>query len=67
MHALRCALSLVSLVIGEEFFWWECINPYMTSFCTSWQSAFSVTCFGLFFWGGGNNCVGVNVCGGGWC
>ena len=37
----------------------------MTCFCTFWQSAFSVTCFGMFF-GGGNKCVSVNVCGG-WC
>ena len=37
----------------------------MACFCTFWQSAFSVTCFGVFF-GGGNKCVGVNVCGG-WC
>ncbi len=29
------------------------------------QSAFPVTCFGVFF-GGGNKCVGVNVCGE-WC
>ena len=37
----------------------------MTCFCTFWQSAFSVTCLGMFF-GGGNKCVSVNVCGG-WC
>ena len=36
------------------------VHPYMTCFCTFWQSAFSVTCFGAFL-GGGNNCVGVNV------
>ena len=41
------------------------VHPYMACFCTFWQSAFSVTCFGVFF-GGGNKCVGVNVCGG-WC
>ena len=26
------------------------VHPYMTCFCTFWQSAFSVTCFGEFFW-----------------
>ena len=41
------------------------VHPYMTCFCTFWQSAFSVTCFGVYF-GGGNKCVGLNV-GGGWC
>ena len=25
MHAFRCALSFVSLVFGEVFFWWKCI------------------------------------------
>ena len=39
------------------------VHPYMTCFCTFWQSAFSVTCFGVFSLGGGNKCVGVNVCG----
>ena len=34
------------------------LHPYMTSFCTFWQSAFSVTCFGVSFC---NKCVGVNV------
>ena len=41
------------------------VHPYMTCFCTFWQSAFSVTCFGVFF-GGGNKCVGLHLCGG-WC
>ena len=35
----------------------------MTCFCTFWQSAFSVTCFGAVFLGG--ECVGVNVRGAG--
>ena len=39
------------------------VHPYITCFCTFWQSAFSVTCFGVFFLGGGNKCVGVNVYG----
>ncbi len=25
------------------------VHPYITCFCTFWQSAFSVTCFGVFF------------------
>ena len=25
------------------------VHPYMSCFCTFWQSAFSVTCFGAFF------------------
>ena len=25
------------------------VHPYITCFCTFWQSAFSVTCFGAFF------------------
>ena len=37
------------------------VHPYMTCFCTFWQSAFSVTCFGMFF-GGGNKCVSVKLC-----
>ena len=43
------------------------VHPYITCFCTFWQRAFSVSCFGAFL-GGGNKCVGVNdyVCGG-WC
>ena len=40
------------------------VHLYITCFCTFWQSAFSVTCFGVFFLGGGNKCVGVNVCDG---
>ena len=41
------------------------VHPYIAYFCTFWQSAFSVTCFGVFF-GSSNKCVDVNVCGG-WC
>ena len=40
------------------------VHPYMTCFCTFWQSDFSVTCFGAFFVV--VTCVGVNVHGG-WC
>ena len=36
----------------------------MTCFCTFWQSAFSVTCFGAFF--EVVTCVCINVHGG-WC
>ncbi len=32
VHALRCALSLVSLVFGEVFL--VEVHPYMTCFCT---------------------------------
>ena len=28
------------------------VHPYMTYFCTFWQSVFSVTCFGAFLGGG---------------
>ena len=49
VHALRCALLLVSLVFGELFF---AESPSLHDFfCTFWQSAFSVTCFGRFFFG----------------
>ena len=40
------------------------VHPLHDLFFTFGQSAFSVTCFGAFFWGGNNKCVGVNVCGG---
>ena len=47
VYALRCALLLVSLVFGELFFG---ESPSLHDlFCTFWQSAFSVTCFGCFF------------------
>ena len=39
-YALQCALSLVSLVLGKSF-WWG-VHPYITSFCTFWQSAFYI-------------------------
>ena len=59
MHALWCALSLVSLVFGEVFFGGSASlhNLFLH---------FSVKCFFCdLFWGvflgGGNKCVGVNV------
>ena len=50
VYTLRCALSLVSLVFSLVF--WKVfsveVHPFMTSCCTFWQSAFSVSCFGAF-------------------
>ncbi len=49
MHAFRCALSLVSLVFEEVFFAGSAsLHDWFLHFL---ESAFSVTCFGAFFWG----------------
>ena len=66
LHCDVCSLCMPSGVHGCLFHWFlgQCflveVHPYMICFCTFWQSAFSVTCFGAFL-GGDNNCVGVNV------
>ena len=66
LHCDVCSLCMPSGVHSCLFHWFlgQCflveVHPYMTCFCTFWQSAFSVTCFGAFL-GGGNNCVSVNV------
>ena len=50
MHAFRYALSLVSLVFEEVFFAGSAsLHDWFLHFL---ESAFSVTCFGAFFWGG---------------
>ena len=64
MHALRCALSLVSLVFGEVFFGGS------TSLHVFFLHFLAKCFFCNLFWGnflrGGSKCVGVNVHSG-WC
>ena len=66
LHCDVCSLCMPSGVHCCLFHWflgqcfWVEVHPYMTVFCTFWQSAFSVTYFGAFL-GGGNKCVGVNA------
>ena len=58
MCTVACFIGFGEVYFGE-------VHPYMTCFCTLWQSAFSVTCLGRFLFGRGDNkCVGVNVHGG---
>ena len=60
INALRCDVWVVCACIAMHvhcrlfhLFLGKCflveVHPYMTCFCTFWQSAFSVTCFGEFF------------------
>ncbi len=50
LHCDVCSLCMPSGVHGCLFHWFlgQCFlvegHPYMTCFCTFWQSAFSVTC-----------------------
>jgi len=71
VYALRCgvwvvcACTVVNCTVTCFIGFWESVllvgvHPYMTCFCTFWQSAFSVTCFGAFFWEVATN---VNVVG----
>ena len=53
---LLCIKLQIAMHVHCRLFHWflgKCflveIHPYMTCFCTFWQSAFSVTCFGEFF------------------
>ena len=64
MHCgVHCRL-IVSLVFGEVFFVGSAsLHGMFLHFLA--KCFFCITCFGVFF-GGGNKCVGVNVCGV-WC
>ena len=57
MHTFRCALSLVLLVFGKCFFAGSAsLHDWFLHFL---ESAFSVTCFGAFFWRDGMKGFGV--------